>query len=159
MSYKIEKEIVVGVRAIIIQEDKVLLVQQTNKAGRIIHLLPGGGVHNNENLNSAVIREVKEETGLDVRPIDIRYIREMLSFSKITYEFIFSADIIGGRLKLGHDPEQVGLGSKLKGVLFYPLSELDRVEFYPTKLKSQLLNDYQSNWRNSKVLLEKEVFD
>lgn len=154
----IDKKLIIGVRALIIKDDKILLVRQTNKVGRVIYLLPGGGAHPNEDISSAVIREIKEETELDIKPKDVYYIREMISFSKITYDFIFLSDVVGGELKLGYDPEQIGLEPKLKGVEFYPLNELERIEFYPEQLKTRLWLDYKSNWKDAKIFLEKEVF-
>lgn len=54
-----------AVRAIIIKGDK-LLVMHRNKYGSEYYTLVGGRVRQNETLEQALVREVKEETGLDV---------------------------------------------------------------------------------------------
>ena len=48
---------------IITQGDKVLLHKNDNKDN---YCLPGGGVHFLESSEEAIIREIKEETGLDI---------------------------------------------------------------------------------------------
>lgn len=59
--------------ALIVMNDRVVLVR--HRAGsRVYYLLPGGGVDYRETIAEALIREVKEETGLDVsvgRPLII----------------------------------------------------------------------------------------
>ncbi len=148
--------IAIGVRALIIQKDKVLLVQQTNRFGKVIYLLPGGGVNQNESLRDAVIREIKEETSLSIEPLDISFVREMFSAGRITYEFIFSTKNISGDLSLGYDPEQQGLEPKLKGVVFFPIAKINEIELYPIRLKQILMN--QDNKENRKIFLDKEIF-
>ena len=52
-------------RAIIIEEDKVLVMYR-NKQGSQYYTLVGGRASENETLEQALVREVKEETGFDV---------------------------------------------------------------------------------------------
>ena len=52
-----------SIYGIIIQDQKVLLVPQWDG-----YDFPGGGVDKGERLMNALIREVKEETGLDAEP-------------------------------------------------------------------------------------------
>jgi 8-oxo-dGTP diphosphatase len=61
--------------AIIIRNGKLLLIQR-HRPGRDFYVLPGGGVDLEERFEEACIREVKEETGLDVLAIQLvsRYI-------------------------------------------------------------------------------------
>jgi 8-oxo-dGTP pyrophosphatase MutT (NUDIX family) len=55
-----------GVSAVILEEGRVLL-QRRDDTGR--WGLPGGGVEPGESVRQALIREVREETGLDVEPL------------------------------------------------------------------------------------------
>ena len=52
-------------RAIIFRGDKIALVYATNEK---YYKFPGGGIHDDEDKKLALIREVKEETGLNVIP-------------------------------------------------------------------------------------------
>jgi 8-oxo-dGTP diphosphatase len=55
-----------GRAAAIIIENKALLVIHRIIKGREYYILPGGGIESNESIEAACIREVKEETGLQV---------------------------------------------------------------------------------------------
>ncbi|MBI5457209.1 NUDIX domain-containing protein [Candidatus Kaiserbacteria bacterium] len=56
-----------GVRVILVQDRKVVLV--THWYAPWTWTLPGGGVNKNETPEAAAIREVKEETGFDVKSL------------------------------------------------------------------------------------------
>ena len=52
-------------RAIIFKDGKIALVYATNER---YYKFPGGGIHDDEDKKQALIREVREETGLNVIP-------------------------------------------------------------------------------------------
>ncbi|MGH1284382.1 NUDIX domain-containing protein [Bacillus toyonensis] len=62
----------VRVTGILIEDEKVLLVKQ--KVANRDWSLPGGRVENGETLEEAMIREMKEETGLDVKVKNLLYV-------------------------------------------------------------------------------------
>jgi 8-oxo-dGTP diphosphatase len=57
---------VIGVGAVILDGHRVLLIKRAHEPLKGQWSLPGGGVELGETLESAVAREVREETGLDV---------------------------------------------------------------------------------------------
>jgi 8-oxo-dGTP diphosphatase len=74
---------------------KVLMVKNV---GNSSWSLPGGAVEIDETLEQAAVREVKEETGLDVKVFGIIAINEC-KFKKSQNHaifFIFRAEVIGG---------------------------------------------------------------
>jgi len=56
-----------GAKALIVQNGSILLNRCRHADGRVYYDLPGGGQHPYESLEEAVLREVREETGLGVR--------------------------------------------------------------------------------------------
>ena len=58
---------IVGVGAVVIDGDRVLLIRRANEPLKGEWSLPGGAVEIGETLEAAVAREICEETGLDVR--------------------------------------------------------------------------------------------
>jgi mutator protein MutT len=62
---------VVGVGAVIFDQQHVLLVRRAQEPLRGQWALPGGAVELGETLEDAIVREVREETGLTIRPLGI----------------------------------------------------------------------------------------
>src|SRR5436305_512602 len=62
---------VVGVGAVVIHGGEVLLIRRGKEPLKGRWLIPGGTVELGETLEEAVVREVREETGLEVRPDEV----------------------------------------------------------------------------------------
>lgn len=62
---------VLAVGAVVRRGDDLLLVKRGRPPGAGLWSLPGGRVEPSESLREAVVREVREETGLEVRPAQL----------------------------------------------------------------------------------------
>ena len=67
-----------AVSATIYREGRVLLARRAHAPGRDLFSLPGGVVEAGETLAEAVAREVLEETGLTVQPVELAGHREVI---------------------------------------------------------------------------------
>ena len=84
--------------AAIIDGNKILMVCHQTPS-RTYWIFPGGAVEDGETFEQAAVREVKEETGLDVKTVSLLFEEE--------YEFgrscCYLAELIGGNTKLTLD--------------------------------------------------------
>lgn len=100
---------IVGVGAIVIRDDRVLLIRRGNEPLKGEWSVPGGAVECGETLDAAVAREVVEETGLvvDVGPLVEVIDRIRLdSAGRPQYHYVlvdYLCDVKGGTLQCGSD--------------------------------------------------------
>ena len=107
---------------------------------REIGLLPGGGIEEGETSDMAAVREVKEETGLDVE-IDrmLWHVEQLKEDGQQRYVNFFLAHPVGGKLALGEDPEFDESGQVLREVKKVSMEELSLLtNVYPEFLKEDL---------------------
>lgn len=98
------------VDAIIIYEDKIVLIKRKNPPYKDMFALPGGFVDIGETVEEAVIREAKEETNLDIEIIRLIgvYSDPERDPRGHTVSFVYVA--LGyGELKAGDDAGEVEL--------------------------------------------------
>jgi 8-oxo-dGTP diphosphatase len=68
-----------AVSAAIFRDGRVLLVRRARPPAHGLYTLPGGGVELGETLEEAIIREVREETALEVRPVALAGYRQAIA--------------------------------------------------------------------------------
>ena len=98
-----------AVSAAIFRDGRVLIVRRARPPARGIYTLPGGGVELGETLEEAVIREVREETALDIAPVALAGYRQAIARDaegRIERHFVilpFAARWISGDILLNEE--------------------------------------------------------
>lgn len=100
---------IVGTGALVLQNNKLLLIKRGAQPGQGKWSIPGGLVELGENVQDAMAREVKEEVGLDVEALKLMDVFDSISLDKqgrIQYHFVvvnFLVRIVGGSLQIASD--------------------------------------------------------
>lgn len=120
-------------------ENRILMVRQHHQE-RYVWTVPGGAIEPGETSVDAAVREVKEETGLDVA-VDrmIWHVEQLLEGKEPRFVNIFLAAVTGGSLSVGTDPERQEDDQVIEEVRFMSKSDLAQADgLYPTYLKDEL---------------------
>lgn len=103
------KRPLIGVGAIMLRRDRVLMAQRGKEPLKGWWSLPGGALEIGESLSDAVCREVREETGLQVQPLGVleifeRIMRDANGVPEYHYVLIdYVCRVTGGKLFPGDD--------------------------------------------------------
>jgi len=103
---------------------------------------PGGGVEFGESLEEALVREVKEEVGLDVEIGELRYVLDFIRPPLHAVSFYFECRAPGSLSSLftGSDPE-LGDAQIVRTVRMVPFGELPGLNVYPERMGKWLQED------------------
>ena len=115
----------IRVTGILIENDEILLVQQKVSDKRNWSL-PGGQLERGETLQQGLIREMKEETGLDVELVQMLYVCDVAASANTVLHITFLLKRIGGEITL---PTNEFDENPIHDVKFVPVSELEAYGF------------------------------
>ena len=94
-----------GVRVIVLDDENRILMVRQDHPERSVWMVPGGGIEDGESSVQAAVREVLEETGLEVETKGLIWHVEEVSERGQRFVNFFKARVTGGELELGDDPE------------------------------------------------------
>jgi len=108
MNREFPKQPLVGVGGVVINRQRVLLVRRGSEPLKGQWSIPGGLLEVGEELAEGVRRELKEETGLDVEPLEIvaAFDRITREGKRVKYHFViidYVCRLKGGRLRPASD--------------------------------------------------------
>ena len=113
-----------AVSAAIFRDGRVLIVRRARPPAQGLYTLPGGGVELGETLEQAVVREVREETALEIAPVGLVGFREAIArdgTGRIERHFVilpFAARWVAGEVALNEELAEARwlLPSELSGL-------------------------------------------
>ena len=116
------------VTGILIKDKEILIVQQkVTESQHRCWSLPGGTLELNESIADCLIREISEETGLDIKVEDLLYICDRIQDGRHVVHITFQIEQVGGTLRIGHEPENEA--NPIQDVKMVPLSTLTKFGF------------------------------
>jgi len=101
----------VGVGALVVKDDRVLMIKRGKAPSKGMWSIPGGHVELGETLQEAAQREVLEETGITVKAGKPVYVFDMVSkddSGRVKYHYIIvdvTAEYVTGEVKAGDDAD------------------------------------------------------
>lgn len=110
----------IRVTGILIEDEKLLLVKQKVSDKRNWSL-PGGKLEQGETIEQGIIREMKEETGLDVEIIRLLYLCDVSASNNTLLHISFLLKRVAGNIEL---PTNEFESNPIYDVEFIPISDL-----------------------------------
>ena len=147
------RQIRTSAKAVIIQNGKLLAIKLSDGREEW-YILPGGGQDGEETLPETAEREVREETGIEIKCGELLFAIEGVhgeSFHRIDLVFSCSYLRTAKNAALHQDTNQIGFE-------WLDLSTLNTSPLYPSKLRRPIMNFYEGK-EYAKYLGNEEVGD
>jgi 8-oxo-dGTP diphosphatase len=139
-----ESEFRISAGAIVIHEEKILLVRYIDAKGKNYLVGPGGGVLFKESATQAVIREVIEETGVNVSPLKPLYVEDLLYPRYRIIKLWFLCQPVGGKLAKTMGAIQEGITE----AGWFSREQLQNEVVYPDIIKKYSWDEFnKNNWQ------------
>ncbi|RWZ82036.1 MAG: NUDIX domain-containing protein [Candidatus Chaera renei] len=133
--------------AIVANDGKVLLMHRINHR-REYYVFPGGGVENGETIEQAVLREVQEETSLEIRIEKLLYHH---IYDDDTEQFFYLCRYVSGEPKLGYGNEARDIkesSDNFYDPIWYEIKGLPQLLLYPLEIRDWFIEDAETNFEN-----------
>lgn len=115
------------VNGILIENDRLLMVNHQMGNGRMLWSVPGGGMHFGSSAKENLIREYLEETHLEIAVGNYLFVHEYLNPPLHAMEHFFEVKRISGNVKLGKDPELSSTNQILLEIAWKTLNEIKSI--------------------------------
>ncbi|OQK16377.1 hypothetical protein AU255_00225 [Methyloprofundus sedimenti] len=133
----------ITVRAVIVQNEEILLIKKDSPGQGVRYTLPGGALESGETLHQAVIRECQEEINTTVNAFDVLHIADFFipklkpePYTRHQLEVLIQCETPAGYLpSSGSDPDKHQVG-----VEWLPLNELAQHSMSPRFFTDLLIN-------------------
>lgn len=111
---------------ICLKNDELLMVNHSALNTSDFWAPPGGGIEYGQSIEETLIREFKEETGVDIRPVKFLFACEFIKSPLHAIEVFFEVEHVGGTLKVGSDPELENNAQIITDVKWMSAAEIEK---------------------------------
>ena len=139
----------VGVGAVVVDRGRVLLVRRGREPLKGQWSIPGGLLELGESLTAGVVREVQEETGLIVEPLELVELLDRIhrEESRVRYHYVIAdylCRVMGGLLQASSDADDVRWAERAEWI-----------DNSMLKLDPVTVRVIESGWQKAKALQER----
>lgn len=134
------------VSVIIVNEKEEILLVQHKKGNRLYWVLPGGRIEYGEDFATCAVRELKEETNLDIEFGKVVFLSEAIApdRSRHIINIYATGKILGGEMKIGDEPV-------LEAVDWTPIMDLEKETLYPP-VAHEIIGAYKDDFKTMRYL-------
>lgn len=134
------------VSVIIVNDKEEILLVQHKKGNRLYWVLPGGRIEYGENFEDCAVRELKEETNLDIKFGKVVFLSEAIApdRSRHIINIYATGEVLGGEMRIGDEPV-------LEAVDWKPILELEKETLYPP-VAHEIIKTYKEGFNNLRYL-------
>lgn len=137
----------ISVGGVVVKDGQVLLVQRGQQPGKGLWTNPGGYVEQNEELKAAIVREIKEETGLETKPTGLALVADAPGHKEHNVFINFRLAYLGGDLKIQK--------SELMDAGFFDMAEIKQMKI--ADLTKQIIRLLVQDKKNREGLSQVDV--
>ena len=127
----------------VVQNNHILMVNHKVTGKYDFWVPPGGGVMGIETLQSAAVRELKEEAGISTDKLTLAYIEEMYTSEQRECKFWFFTDQYTGTLKTEKASAE---RESIVDVKFIAKEDLSQLVVFPPIVLEQLWKDIETGF-------------
>jgi 8-oxo-dGTP diphosphatase len=131
-------DVLATARGIVLHNNKILLIER-HRGGKHYFTIPGGRIEPGETIEMALVREMQEETSIEIAPV-----REVFTLVGGDPEHhIFLCEYVSGEPQLQPDSEEAAENQKgpvVYNPMWVDLADLPGIELAPSFTKLLLLN-------------------
>lgn len=129
--------------SIIIQKDDAILLMQYHYNGNYLLNIPGGNLDEGETMAQALVREMREELGIEVALSELLFVCEVVSSApKTTLHAVFVGTVVSGTPQL--NPAE----TSAEALVWLPVKDLLTINLYPN-IAQQLYNHLHQKQRQA----------
>ena len=135
-------------------EERILLVRHQKAGAYDFWVAPGGGANDGEDLIATAKREVLEECGLEVEPLQLAYVEEFFNPNIRECKLWFTARLIGGNLDCSANE---AIREHIVEAAWLSRSEFEGKTIFPPMLLKDYWKDRERGFASSRYIGLREM--